>query len=135
MHKSQLALYNWSTMHNEVTQWRTNHCKIHRSRRGAAGTSLKRFLASVNIFVDQSEKDNVICSLAKIENAEEIYEVAGEYDIVSLISASCLEEFRDVLQKKIMKIKGIKSTITTIILEPHKGSKCQNKTVNVSTLK
>lgn len=88
---------------------------------------MSRFLASVNIFVDPTEKDNVICSLSKLENAEEIYEVAGEYDIVSLVSASCLEEFRDVLQKKIMKIKGIKSTITTIILEPHKGPKCQKK--------
>ena len=96
---------------------------------------MSRFLASVNIFVDQSEKDNVICNLSKIENAEEIYEVAGEYDIVSLISASCLEEFRDVLQKKIMKIKGIKSTITTIILEPHKGPKSKSNPVNVSKLK
>ncbi|HTY73980.1 MAG TPA: Lrp/AsnC ligand binding domain-containing protein [Candidatus Nanoarchaeia archaeon] len=96
---------------------------------------MSRFLASVNIFVDQSEKDNVICNLSKIENAEEIYEVAGEYDIVSLISASCLEEFRDVLQKKIMKIKGIKSTITTIILEPHKGPKRKSNPINVSTLK
>jgi DNA-binding Lrp family transcriptional regulator len=85
---------------------------------------LRRFLASVNIFVDPTEKDNVICSLSKLENAEEIYEVAGEYDIVSLISASCLEEFRDVLQKKIMKIKGIKSTVSSIVLKAHKGPKC-----------
>ena len=96
---------------------------------------MKRFLASVNIFVEPAEKDNVISSLSKLENAEEIYEVAGEYDIVSVISASCLEEFRDVLQRKIMKIKGIKSTITTIILEPHKGPKCLKRGINVSTLK
>jgi DNA-binding Lrp family transcriptional regulator len=100
-----------------------------------AGISLSRFLASVNIFVEPSEKDRVISSLSKLENLEEIYEVAGEYDIVSLVSTSCLEEFRDILQKKIMKIKGIKSTITTIILEPHKGPKCPKKSVNVSTLK
>ena len=95
---------------------------------------MKRFLASVNIFVEPTEKDNVIADLSKIENAEEIYEVAGQYDIVYLISASCLEEFRDILQKKIMKIKGIKSTITTIILEPHKGPRCP-KIFNVSKLK
>jgi DNA-binding Lrp family transcriptional regulator len=85
--------------------------------------------------VEPTEKDNVIASLSKLENLEEIYEVAGEYDIVSLVSTSCLEEFRDVLQKNIMKIKGIKSTITTIILEPHKGPKCLDKTVKVSKLK
>jgi DNA-binding Lrp family transcriptional regulator len=95
---------------------------------------LSRFLASVNIFIDPSEKKNVVASLSKLENLEEVYEVAGEYDIVSLVSTSCLEEFRDVLQKKIMKIKGIKSTITTIILEPHKGPKCIKKNISVSNL-
>jgi len=96
---------------------------------------MNRLLASVNIFVEQSQKENVVTALSELKDIEEIYEVAGEYDIVSLVSASCLEEFRDVLQKKIMKIKGIKSTITTIILEPHKGPKCQKKNVNISTLK
>ena len=96
---------------------------------------MSRFLASVNIFVEPSEKQNIVASLSKIDSLEEVYEVAGAYDIVSLVSASCLEEFRDVLQKKIMKIKGIKSTITTIILEPHKGPKCNKKGVNTSELK
>jgi DNA-binding Lrp family transcriptional regulator len=89
---------------------------------------LSKVLASVNIFVEPSQKENVLTNLSKIANLEEIYEVAGEYDIVSLVSASCLEEFRDVLQQKIMKIKGIKSTITTIILAPYKGPKCLDKT-------
>ena len=77
---------------------------------------MSQFLASVNIFVDQSQKNNVLSELSKLQNTREVYEVAGEYDIVSLVSASSLEEFRDVLQKRIMKIKGVKSTITTIIL-------------------
>jgi DNA-binding Lrp family transcriptional regulator len=77
---------------------------------------LSQFLASVNIFIDQSQKNNVLSELLKLQNAKEVYEVAGEYDIVSLISASNLEEFRDVLQKRVMKIKGVKSTITTVIL-------------------
>ncbi len=95
---------------------------------------MSRFLASVNIFVDSSEKDHVIAALSNLQNIEEIYEVAGEYDIVSLVSASCLEEFRDILQKRIIKIKGIKSTITEIILKPHKGPRCIPKS-GVSELK
>jgi DNA-binding Lrp family transcriptional regulator len=102
--------------------------------RGNGGNGLSRFLASVNIFVESSEKDHVIAALSSLANIEELYEVAGEYDIVSLVSTSCLEEFRDVLQKQIMKIKGIKSTITTIILEPHKGRKCLQKNSSASTL-
>ncbi len=71
--------------------------------------------------------DNVLAALSKLKDIEEVYEVAGEYDIVTLVSTSTLEEFRDILQKQIMKIKGVKSTITTIILQPHKGRKCSTE--------
>jgi DNA-binding Lrp family transcriptional regulator len=94
---------------------------------------MRRFLASVNIFAESSQIDNVVTALSKLDNIEEVYEVAGEYDIVTLVSTSTLEEFRDILQKKIMKIKGVKSTISTIILQPHKGPRCQEKTVIIST--
>ncbi len=96
---------------------------------------MNRLLASVNMFVDPTQKEKVLLSLSELKSIEEVYDVAGEYDIVSLVSASCLEEFRDILHEKIMKIKGIKSTIITIILEPHKGPKCLLKKVNVSKLK
>ena len=88
-----------------------------------SSTDHGRFEASVNIFVDPTQKAQVIDALSKVENIEEIYEVAGEFDIVSIVSASCLEEFRNVLQKKIMKIKGVKSTITSVVLKTHKRPK------------
>lgn len=90
---------------------------------------MSRFIASVNIFAESTQIDNVIAALSKLANIEEVYEVAGEYDIVTLVSTSTLEEFRDILQKQIMKIKGVKSTITTIILKPHKGRRCQEKQI------
>ncbi len=92
---------------------------------------MNQLLASVNIFVEQSQKEKVLQALSEVKGIEEVYDVAGEYDIVSLVSASCLEEFRNIMHEKIIKIKGIKSTIITIILEPHKGPKCQLKKVNV----
>ena len=85
---------------------------------------MSRFLASVNIFAESTQIDNVVEALSKLANIEEVYEVAGEYDIVTLVSTSTMEEFRDILQKQIMKIKGVKSTITTIVLKPHKGRRC-----------
>ncbi len=94
---------------------------------------MSRFLASVNIFAESTQIDNVLAALSKLNNIEEVYEVAGEYDIVTLVCTSTLEEFRDILQKQIMKIKGVKSTISTIILQPHKGPRCQEKTNITST--
>jgi DNA-binding Lrp family transcriptional regulator len=68
--------------------------------------------------------DEVIEALSKIDNVEELYEVTGEFDIVTLVSASDIESLSDVLKNKIMKVNGIKSTVTSIILSPHKGPKC-----------
>lgn len=89
---------------------------------------MSRFIASVNIFAEKSQISNVVSALSKLNNIEEVYETAGEYDIVTLVCTQTLEEFRDILQKQIIKIKGVKSTITTIVLQPHKGRRVPTKT-------
>jgi DNA-binding Lrp family transcriptional regulator len=83
---------------------------------------LSEFTASVNMFVESSEKEHVLEELSKIEEIQEVYEVAGEYDVVSIISTSCMEDFREVLHKQILHIKGIKSTIITVVLKLHDKS-------------
>ena len=78
-------------------------------------------LAFVDIFVDSPTMDEVIQGLSRIPNIEELYEVTGEFDIVTLVSAADIEEFRDTLKNKILKIKGVKSTVSAIVLHTHKG--------------
>ncbi len=85
---------------------------------------MPELLAFVDIFVESPEMDNVIEALSKVEQLRELYEVTGEFDIVTMVSAKDVEEFRDILKNKIMKIKGIKSTVSSIILKAHKGPKC-----------
>jgi len=71
--------------------------------------------------------DEVVAALKKLDTLEELYEVTGEYDIVTLISAADIEEFRDVLKNRIMKIKGVKSTVSSIVLKTHKGPRCDDE--------
>ena len=78
-------------------------------------------LAFVDIFVESPHMDEVVEALAKLENIEELYEVTGEFDIVTLVEADDIEQFRDVLKNKIMKIRGVKSTVSSIVLKTHKG--------------
>ena len=85
--------------------------------------------AFVNIFAEASLLDDVVQALHKIDIVEELYEVTGEFDIVTLVSASDIEELRNVLKSRIMKIQGVKSTITTVVLRAHKGPKC---TINIA---
>ena len=65
--------------------------------------------------------DDVVKALIEFPNVEELYEVTGEFDIVTLVSAADIEEFRDFLKNKILKIKGVKSTVTSIVLNAPKG--------------
>jgi DNA-binding Lrp family transcriptional regulator len=62
--------------------------------------------------------------LFSVSNVEELYEITGEFDIVPLVSTADIEEFRDVSKNKIMKIPGVKSTVSSIILEAHKHPSC-----------
>lgn len=87
---------------------------------------MSRFIASVDIFVESSEKKNVLMALSKFDDIEEVYEVAGECDIVSITSTSCVDEFRSLL-RKMSKIKGVKSTIATVVLQLHKGPRILKK--------
>jgi len=65
--------------------------------------------------------DNVVNALSKIPNIEELYEVTGEFDVVTLVATGDIEEFRDILKNKILKIKGVKSTVSSIVLHSYKG--------------
>lgn len=88
---------------------------------------MPRLLAFIDIFVESAEMDNVVAALSKLESLEELFEVTGEFDIVTLFSASDIEEFRDILKNRVMKIKGVKSTVSSIILKTHKGPRARSR--------
>jgi DNA-binding Lrp family transcriptional regulator len=83
--------------------------------------TLARLLAFINIFVAAPSLGDVVAALSKLPNVEEVYEVTGEFDIVTLVSTNDIEEFRDFLKNKILKIPGVHSTVTSIVLHTAKG--------------
>lgn len=87
---------------------------------------LARLLAFVNIFVESPKLDDVVQALSKLSNVEELYEVTGEFDIVTLVSAADIEEFRDFVKNKLLKVQGVKSTVTSIVLNAPKGPRGKN---------
>lgn len=87
-----------------------------------------KLLAFIDIFVESAEMDDVIDELSKLDGLETLYEVTGEFDIVAMVSVADIETLRDVLKNKITKIKGIKSTVSSIVLKAYKGPKCQKDT-------
>jgi DNA-binding Lrp family transcriptional regulator len=77
--------------------------------------------------------DDVVKALNLFPNVEELYEVTGEFDVVALVSTADIEEFRDFLKNKLLKVKGVKSTVTSIVLNPVKGHRNGQTTQGKST--
>jgi len=76
--------------------------------------------------------DEVVHALKELPNIEELNDVTGEFDIVSLVSARDIEEFRDVLKNKIMKISGVKSTVSSIVLHRHSTSELEKVAAEIT---
>lgn len=74
----------------------------------------------LNLFVDSKELETVINILEKLPEVTDVYEVTGEYDIVSLLRTESILAFREVLKNKVLKIPGVKSTVSAIVLFTHK---------------
>ena len=81
----------------------------------------KQVTAIVDIFVDTTKVEEVIGELCLLDSVEEAYEVTGEFDIATVVSSKSIEEFRDTLKNKIMKIPGVKSVVSSIVLSAAKG--------------
>jgi len=80
----------------------------------------KGILAIIHIFVDSSRLEDVASEINKLEEALDVYEVTGEFDIIAIVRADDVVNFRKLLKDKIMKINGVKSTVTSMVLYTHK---------------
>jgi len=74
----------------------------------------------LNVFVESQELENVSHALDKLPQVTDLYEVTGEYDLVALISAESITAWRELLKDKILKIRGIRSTVSAVIVHTHK---------------
>lgn len=81
----------------------------------------KSVTALVDIFVDTTRLEDVVRELCLLDAVEEAYEVTGEFDIATIVSSKSIEEFRDTLKNKIMRIPGVKSVVSSIVLSADKG--------------
>ncbi|MHA1754514.1 MAG: Lrp/AsnC family transcriptional regulator [Candidatus Odinarchaeia archaeon] len=75
----------------------------------------------INIYVISEKMDYVVEKLVNLPEVLDIYEVTGEADIICIVKADDILHFRDILKNKIMKIEGVRSTVTSVII--HKSKK------------
>ncbi len=74
----------------------------------------------LNLFVDSKELEKVTESLVKLPEVTDVYEVTGEYDVVCMLKVDSILAFREILKNKVLKINGVKSTVSSVVLYEHK---------------
>jgi DNA-binding Lrp family transcriptional regulator len=74
----------------------------------------------LNLFVESRELERVTESLVKIPEVTDVFEVTGEYDIVVMLRVENILAFRELLKNKVLKIGGVKSTVSSVVLYTHK---------------
>jgi DNA-binding Lrp family transcriptional regulator len=74
----------------------------------------------LNVFVESQELEAVTRALEKLPQVTDLYEVTGEYDLVALMKTDSINTFRELLKNRILRIKGIRSTVSAVIIHTHK---------------
>ncbi len=95
----------------------------------AAGSGLKtptavenKVLAIIHLYVEPNKLLRVAETLKEMPEILDVYEVTGDYDIIAIVASDNINQLRELLKDKVLKTEGIKSSVTTIVLQTHKRS-------------
>jgi len=81
---------------------------------------MSRISVILNITIESRDLDDVSKALASLPEVIDVYEVTGESDIVAIVEADDVIDFRNMLKNEILKIDGIKTTVSSVIMYTHK---------------
>jgi DNA-binding Lrp family transcriptional regulator len=76
--------------------------------------------ALIQVLAESGKLESVGEQIAKLEEAIDVYEVTGEFDIVASILVPDVESLRSLVSEKILRIDGVRAAVTTIVLHAYK---------------
>ncbi|MEM3952170.1 MAG: Lrp/AsnC ligand binding domain-containing protein, partial [Nitrososphaerota archaeon] len=76
--------------------------------------------AIIHVFVESSKLEEVAKKINDLPETLDLYEVTGEFDIIAIVRSEDVTSFRNLIKDKIMKIDGVKSTVTSMVLYTYK---------------
>ena len=74
-------------------------------------------LCYVLINVELGFEEKVLKEIRSIPNVEECHRVYGVYDMIAKVEADSLDELKQNTTSKIRRVEGVRSTLTTIVIE------------------
>ena len=74
----------------------------------------------LQVTIEARDLDEVSGALAELPEVLDVYEVTGQSDIVVIIEADDVLDFRNMLKNRILRIDGVKTTVSSVIMYVHK---------------
>ena len=76
--------------------------------------------AIVGCNIDSKQRDKILQRIANLQEAREIVEITGRFDLLILLSAKSLDDLHLLVSKKVAQIDGLTHTATFIEMKRQK---------------
>ena len=74
-------------------------------------------LSYVLINVELGSEEKVLEEVRKIPDVKECHRIYGVYDMIAKVESDSLDTVKQVVTWKIRRLPGVRSTLTTIVIE------------------
>jgi DNA-binding Lrp family transcriptional regulator len=74
-------------------------------------------LSYVLVTVELGSEEKVLKEVRDVPHVKECRRVYGTYDMIVKVEADSMDELKEVITWKIRRLPGVRSTITTIVID------------------
>jgi DNA-binding Lrp family transcriptional regulator len=74
-------------------------------------------LSYVLMNVELGSEDKVLKEVRMVPNVKECHRVYGVYDMIAKVEADSMEKLKEIVTWKIRRLEGVRSTLTTVVME------------------
>ncbi len=67
--------------------------------------------------VELGSEEKVLKELHKVPNVKECHRLYGVYDMIAKVEADSMDKLKEIVTWKIRRLDGVRSTLTTIVME------------------
>jgi DNA-binding Lrp family transcriptional regulator len=71
----------------------------------------------VLINIEPGSEGDALREVRKVPNVKECHRIYGIYDMIAKVEADSMDALKEVITWKIRRLPGVRSTVTTIVIE------------------
>jgi DNA-binding Lrp family transcriptional regulator len=71
----------------------------------------------VLINVEPGSEEEVLKEVRKVPNVKDCHRIYGIYDMIAKVEADSMDGLKEIITWKIRRLSGVRSTVTTIVIE------------------